>query len=192
MTWVDNTTPKACFSTSGTSFAIGLALYWRINVAQSFWSKRAIEVSLVGLFAIACRQNLVTTAAASAFGLLLIVCYRWDEPIARISQLDPLRLCGRRSYAIYLIHLPVCTIGNAALAEMGLTSFWSRALIMVPAVTAASVAAGWIFYGLIDRRFGNLPAWGWLAPKVSPDVAVAPVVVIEPESSSGMVPSWSS
>ncbi|WP_435005791.1 acyltransferase family protein [Tundrisphaera lichenicola] len=138
-------------------FAVGLALYWRINVAKSEVEKRAVELGLVGLVLVGWHQSMVSTVAAASFGLILIGFHRWDNAIARIRRLDGLRAIGRRSYAIYLIHLPVCTVGNAALAEAGISGFWPRALIMIPAVTIGSVLAGWAFYALIDRRFTSLP-----------------------------------
>ena len=171
-------------------FAVGLALYWRINVAQDASSRRAVELAMVVLFAIGCSNLLVTTAAASAFGLLLIVCHRWDDAIARFHRLDPLRACGRRSYAIYLVHLPVCTIGNAGLAALGLSGFWPRLLLMIPAVTAASVGAGWLFHHLIDRRFGKLPNWGTTANAVGVQGPGSPVLA-DAESPSGFMPSLS-
>ncbi len=143
-------------------FAVGLLLFWRINVATSTISRRAVEVGLFGLFLVGCFEGVTSTAAAAAFGLLLILCYRWDPAVARVEGFNPLRACGKRSYSVYLIHLPVCTVGNAALAALGLSTFWSRALIMVPIVTIASIAAGWAFFGVADRRFTNLPSIrGW-------------------------------
>ena len=159
-------------------FAVGLLLFWRINVAQSALSKRAVEVGLLALFAIGCWSGAVSTAAAAAFGLLLILCYRWDAAVARISRLNPLRACGKRSYSVYLIHLPVCTVGNAGLAAMGMDGFWLRALVMVPVVTIASIGAGWIFYGVADRRFTALPSFKGWGPKL-PTSASRGVVGVE-------------
>lgn len=139
-------------------FAVGLALYWRLHVASRWESKRLVELGLAVLLGIGLHENLVSTAASAAFGLVLIAFYRWDDQIARIRRLDGLRACGRRSYSIYLIHLPVCTGGNAILAEAGVTGFWPKILVMIPAATVASVAAGWAFYHLVDRRFTSLPS----------------------------------
>jgi peptidoglycan/LPS O-acetylase OafA/YrhL len=172
-------------------FAVGLALYWRINVARSWISKRAVELGLVALFGIGYSTELVSTAAAAGFGLLLIICYRWDGQIARIRQLDGLRACGRRSYSIYLIHLPVCTVGNAVIAAMGVSGFWPRATIMIPIVTAASVAAGWAFYSLVDRRFTSLPTLRKPMPAKGPASDVSAMVSAVEETPIG-VPSWSS
>ena len=157
-------------------FAIGLALYWRINVASSFWAKRAVEASFVAVGACGAWAGMVSTQAAAIFGLILLGCYRWDGWVAGIKRFDPLRKLGKRSYSVYLIHLPVCTIGNAALAEAGLNSFWLRALVMIPVVTAGSVVAGWLFYAGVDRHFGKLPSIGrfsgWIKPS-RPSVTIS-------------------
>jgi peptidoglycan/LPS O-acetylase OafA/YrhL len=171
-------------------FAVGLALYWRINQARSWRTKRAIELGLIMLFGIGYQQEMVSTAAAAGFGLLLIVCYRWDERIARIRPLDGLRACGRRSYSVYLIHLPVCTVGNAALEALGVSGFWPRALFMIPVVTAASVAAGWAFYSLVDRRFTSLPTFRKPLPVVT-SLSDDALVTAAAEETSMVVPSWS-
>jgi len=165
-------------------FAVGLALYWRINVAESRWSKRAVEAGFLGLIALGYWFEMVSTMAAAAFGLILLGFYRWDDAIARVKRLDPLRACGRRSYAIYLIHLPVCTVGNSLLGHAGISGFWPKALIMVPAVTAASVGAGWLFYRWIDRRFTDLPDLRIFA---RPRAAIAPVRSWDSLSDSGVM-----
>ncbi len=171
-------------------FAVGLALYWRINVATSAVAKRAVELGLVALFAVGREFGIVSTAAAAAFGLILVGFHRWDDAIAGVRRLDPLRLCGRRSYAIYLIHLPVCTVGNEALGALGVAGFWPTALVMVPATTAASVAAGFVFYRWVDRRFTSLPGLRGSAPPV-PEADTAPVSAFasaeEPEAAPAAV-----
>lgn len=149
-------------------FAIGLLLFWRINVATAAWQKRGVEALFAATAAVGFSRGLVSTQAAALFGLLLLFCHRWDEAVARVGRLDPLRKLGKRSYSVYLIHLPVCSVGNAALAAAGLEDFWTRFAVMIPAVTCGSVVAGWIFYVGVDRHFTNLPIVGrfgrWVKP----------------------------
>jgi peptidoglycan/LPS O-acetylase OafA/YrhL len=139
-------------------FAVGLALYWRLNVAKTPVERRAVEAGLMALMAVGFRTGFVSTTAASGFGLILIGLHRWDARIADLRPLTPIQACGRRSYAIYLTHLPVCAIGNPALAGLGLSSFWARAGVMVPVVTLAAIGVGWVFHHWVDRRFTRLPA----------------------------------
>lgn len=138
-------------------FAIGLAVYYRLNVAQTDRARRAIDCGLatalgIGLFSL--ERETVTSAA---FGLALIGLRRWDAQTDTLAWLQPLRACGRRCYSIYLAHLPVVVVGNLALYQLGMTGFWARALVMIPLVSAVSVVVSWGFFALIEAHFLNAP-----------------------------------
>jgi peptidoglycan/LPS O-acetylase OafA/YrhL len=135
-------------------FAVGLAVYWRLNVARGAVAKRSIELGLAALVVVGALHGLRHTAAAGLFGLVLIALRPWDGPAAsRAWLLRALAACGRRCYSIYLAHLPVCTVGVAGLLELGLTGFWTRALVLVPLVSLVATAAGWLFFILVESRF---------------------------------------
>lgn len=138
-------------------FAIGLVVYLRLGRPTTPGVRRGLEFGLVALLGIALGAGLTSTAGAAGFGLLLIAMHRWDGSIRDLRWLEPLRACGRRSYSIYLAHLPTAMILNAWLQARGLDGFWSRALVMIPASVSASVAAGWIFYRVVERHFLDLP-----------------------------------
>ena len=141
-------------------FAVGLAVYARLVVADSDRSRRLIEATLVGLLAVGVASGFRSTAVASGFGLALIALRGADRAMAGWAWLAPLQACGRRSYSIYLIHLPVCTVGNEWLYGLGVEDFWPRVLVAIPAVSIASVGAGWAFFALVESRFLNPPADG--------------------------------
>src|SRR5205814_9820311 len=103
---------------------------------------------VVGLTALS-----VATTAWAGFGLLLIALHRWDRRTGQLGWLGPVRAAGRRSFSIYLTHLPATTVGNALLAGLGVSDSWPRALVMVPVVRAASVALGWAFHHAAECRF---------------------------------------
>ena len=141
-------------------FAVGIAAYWRLNVATSLRSKRAVEVGLVALAAIGFAfpgAALVeySTATSALFGLLLIALWRYDIPSERLAWLAPFRACGLRCYSIYLVHLPICTVVNLFLVGLGLTAFWTRALVVVPVASALAVGASWLFFFGVERHFLN-------------------------------------
>ncbi|MEO6808725.1 MAG: acyltransferase [Isosphaeraceae bacterium] len=138
-------------------FAVGLAVYWRLNVLDSKMARHAVDLALVGLMVAACTNGLISTTASAGFGLLLIALRRFDDQLGSLSGLDLVRACGRRSYSIYLIHLPVCVVGNAVLGELGLTSYGARAFLMVPITSAAAIGVGWAFHRWIDHHFQSLP-----------------------------------
>lgn len=153
---------EGSFPTLWHEFAVGLAVYWRLNVPSSPQAKRAVELGLAmlvvaGLYGPLTTPVAYSTAVTGIFGLTLIALRRWDERADSLGWLRPLRACGRRCYSIYLVHLPVCTIGNLWLYEQGLTGFWSRVFIMIPVVSAASVAVSWLFFQAVERHFLNPP-----------------------------------
>ncbi|MBX6316387.1 MAG: acyltransferase, partial [Isosphaeraceae bacterium] len=146
-------------------FAIGLAVYWRLNVARSRLAHRAIELGLLGLLVVACSHALITTAAGAAFGLILIALRDWDDRIERLAWLDPIRALGRRSYSIYLVHLPACVVAANLACGLVPTPFWVRALLVVPLVVASGVAAGVVFHRWIERPFTQPPSFRLHRPK---------------------------
>jgi peptidoglycan/LPS O-acetylase OafA/YrhL len=138
-------------------FAVGLAVYYRLNVAESPRARRAIDVGLVALLLLGLVMLERETVMAAAFGLLLVALRPWDEKADGLAWLRPLRACGRRCYSIYLVHLPIVVVGNLWLYELGLTGFWARALVMIPLVSAASVAVCWGFFALVETHFLSPP-----------------------------------
>jgi peptidoglycan/LPS O-acetylase OafA/YrhL len=173
-------------------FAIGLAVYWRLNVPSTAAARRAVELGLAalalyGLTGAPATPVGYSTAVAAAFGLALVALRRWDEPLERARWLGPLRACGRRCYSIYLVHLPVCTVGCLWLYERGLTGFWARALVTVPVVSAAAVAASWVFFAAVERHFLNPP----IVARVAATPASAGPLAGEAEAPRGRVGSIS-
>lgn len=144
-------------------FAVGLAVYGRLNVATLPRSRRLVELSLVALAAygflfppsdVPVRGS---TILAPLFGLVLIALRDADARASGARWLDPLRACGRRCYSLYLVHLPICTAGNVLFWEAGVRSFWARAFLVIPVVSAAAVGFGWVFHRLVERPFLNPP-----------------------------------
>ncbi len=141
-------------------FAVGLAVFWRLNARTTPLSRRMVDLGLVVLLGLACCFGSRSTIAAAGFGLALIAMRRWDEPIRQCTWLDPIRACGRRSYSIYLIHLPVCLLVNAVIGSLGVREFWFRLAVMIPASLAMSLLVGWAFHHWIDVKFTELPKFG--------------------------------
>ncbi len=131
-------------------FAVGLAVYYRLTRAGRPRVNRLIEAGLLALLVTGLAADGRETAAAAAFGLLLIALKRWDTRVHEARWLMPFRESGRRCYAIYLAHLPAGVVGNQLLYEMGVTAFWGRALVMIPAVSVAGVVCGWYFHDAVE------------------------------------------
>jgi peptidoglycan/LPS O-acetylase OafA/YrhL len=138
-------------------FAVGLAVFYRFNVAKAPIERRLVDVGLAALLLTGLLTAGRETVTAAAFGLVLIALKRWDVRSESLGWLAPFRASGRRCYSIYLAHLPVCVVGNHWLFDLGLTSFWARTLVMMPLVSVAGVAAGWAFHALVETHFLNPP-----------------------------------
>jgi peptidoglycan/LPS O-acetylase OafA/YrhL len=153
-------------------FLVGLAVYWAVSGNAAKWVRPTVVAGLVAAAAIGWATAVWTTLAASLFGLGLLLAHRHDERLAGVRCLAPLRACGQRAYSLYLIHLPVCMLVVNVLAELGVSGFWARLGIMLPAAALASVAAAWVFDAWIDTRIAA-------ASKPRPRVAVAEVPRVE-------------
>jgi peptidoglycan/LPS O-acetylase OafA/YrhL len=138
-------------------FAVGLAVYYRLNLARGRLGRALVDAGLIALLAAALVTRGRGTATAAGFGLVLIALRRWDDLSETLAWLGPLRACGRRCYSIYLVHLPVCVVGALAMMELGVTGFWGRALVVVPLASAAGVAASFGFFALVESRFLGPP-----------------------------------
>ena len=138
-------------------FAIGLAVYYRLNLAKTPRARRAIDLGLAVLLVAGLVMLERETVTAAAFGLALIALRRWDHKTDTLAWLQPFRACGRRCYSIYLAHLPIVVVGNLWLYQLGLTGFWGRTLVMIPLVSAVSVAVSWAFFALVEATFLNPP-----------------------------------
>ncbi len=163
-------------------FAVGLAVYWRLNVASTALQRRAIDLVLLALFAIAWRVDYDSSIKAAGFGLILIGLHPWDDRIASWKRLDFLRQSGLRCYSIYLTHLPVCVVGTLTLYHLGLQAFWARVLIVVPVVVTAALGVGWLFYRWVELWFTKLPGDGRDQPRAAPPSPPPLSVATVPES----------
>ncbi|WP_158633616.1 acyltransferase family protein [Tautonia sociabilis] len=147
-------------------FAVGLAVYWRLNVPSGERARRAVELMLVGLAAVGFTARIPnqpvahSTGVTALFGLALIVLRDRDDRIVGWRWIAPLKAIGRRSYSVYLYHLPVTTVGTFGLYELGITGFWPRALITVPVVSLAAVGISCGFFWMVERHFLNPPIVG--------------------------------
>ncbi|QDV36466.1 acyltransferase family protein [Tautonia plasticadhaerens] len=147
-------------------FAVGLAVYWRLNVPSEPWKDRAVEAALVGMAVVGFSARIpnqpvaYSTGTTALFGLLLIGLKDRDAWICSRSWMRPMTFLGRRSYSVYLYHLPVTTVGTFGMHELGITDFWPRALVTVPLVSTLAVLISCGFFQLVERHFLNPPIVG--------------------------------
>jgi peptidoglycan/LPS O-acetylase OafA/YrhL len=144
------------FDGSWLLFAAGVAAYYRIHHARgaavaacdavlwlliplSFWLRVPIYGAVVGF----------------VFAAALPWLYRVDRPVASATALTPLLRCGQMCYSLYLVHqIPVKGV-TMWLFRSGVQSAGATLLIATPAALVVSVALGWGFHVLVERRFLN-------------------------------------
>jgi peptidoglycan/LPS O-acetylase OafA/YrhL len=134
-------------------FAVGLAVYWRVNHAPTRWAAHRVDLALLVLAGYGLGTDDPEMTLAAAFALLLIAARRWDQPERWPGWLRWLHHVGLRSYSIYLVHLPVVVVTSLALIGLGLTGYWQRVGIVLPLASLAGAAAGWPFFTWVESRF---------------------------------------
>lgn len=140
-------------------FAAGLMAYWALNTDGTPSTKWKFGGVLAAMAALCGLNGGGESMAAALFALALVLLHPWDASLAAAPWLSPLRALGRRSYSIYLTHLPIVSFGAAGLMELGLESFWLRAGVVVPLVVISAIGFGAVFHRLVERRFmGSGPA----------------------------------
>jgi len=178
------------------AFAAGVALYFRLTRPEkAAWG--ILELILLALTLLWAMQEAdwanpaqsmsKFNALGCSFAVVLCMLHRFDTSTAQAACLAPLRFCGRMCYSLYLIH-PLATVPVAWLCfRAGLTSSLATLLVTVPISMMVSVALGWGFYRLIERRFLNSPvspspvptATTYTAPELSPPPRTLPCPVAE-------------
>ena len=77
--------------------------------------------------------------------------------MTRSRILQPVTMCGRMCYSLYLMHWLVCVTIGHILLNVGLHSLHQVLWITVPILFVLSIAASWVFYMLVERHFLNTP-----------------------------------
>lgn len=154
-------------------FAVGLGAFYVLNGNPSRVLRRTLLWAMALTSAAGFCFNDSTTAISALFGLLMIGLHRWDASWARLRFLEPLRALGRRSYSVYLAHLPVLILVAGCLGELGLTGFWSRAMFTVPFSVLLSIATSLIFYRFVESRFLQVPSYSPRKVQISETDCVA-------------------
>lgn len=140
------------------AYGLGALAWWSSRVAQGRWLLAAMLGMTVVSLALEWRTRL---ALAGAVALVLAWggrMPRWSVPPGLARGVHTL---GRTSYALFLIHYPVCLIVNALAAR-----FW-------PTSTAANLAglllawAGSLLAGRLLYRWVEAPVNAWLGRRSS-------------------------
>jgi peptidoglycan/LPS O-acetylase OafA/YrhL len=146
------------FDGSWLLFAVGVAVFYRLRYATGL---RAIAIDALLLIAIPASLWLSVPIYGAITGFVFAAAlpwlYKFDKQVAASAALKPLLVCGQMCYSLYLIHqIPVKAV-SMALYRSGATSELSTLFIVIPASVGVSVALGWIFHVVVERRFLNAP-----------------------------------
>ncbi len=150
------------FDGSWLLFAAGVAVFYRIRYAAGLRA-RALDALLVATVPVSLWLSVPIYGAVVgfAFAAALPWLHKLDRRLASAAALKPLLLCGQMCYSLYLVHqIPVKAV-TTVLFRNGATGPVSTLLIVVPASVAVSVALGWAFHLVVERRFLNTPVRDW-------------------------------
>jgi peptidoglycan/LPS O-acetylase OafA/YrhL len=94
---------------------------------------------------------------SALFALTILRLHRIDTLLATSKILRPVALCGTISYSLYLVHVPVGHVVHLAARCLGcgdtIGAVWIETLVCL----LASLAAAWLLYVSVERRFLNTP-----------------------------------
>lgn len=92
-------------------------------------------------------------AMLSAF--LISALHQYDRRLQSWRLLRPFSFCGKICYSLYLIHPLVTTGIGHAFYRWGMRGHWETLLITLPFSFILSLAAGALFYWVVERHFLN-------------------------------------
>lgn len=144
------------------AYAMGALAFWASSQTRGvLWLIAALPVVLVAL-ALDFRPRI---AVASGVAALLVIA-RCSGLITQWPRGRVFAFLGRIAYSVFLVHFPICLLVNAAWLRFLPAEPWLSAVGVIAAWTA-SLAAGALFYRVVERPVGN-----WIArPQLRPQPA---------------------
>jgi peptidoglycan/LPS O-acetylase OafA/YrhL len=146
-------------------FSLGALLYCQLNYfrrpvarATTVLYGAAMLAAIVAELALGADQRIARTIAVSTgFVLLLVGLKRWDDAMMQARLLQPFLWCGRMSYSIYLIHMPISMTVAQYVPVNDAVGAWPLLLVGMPLGVGLSIAAGALFYQLVEAPLGAKP-----------------------------------
>lgn len=133
------------------SYALGALTFWASSQKQAAAWLLLIAITGIAALLVDYRSRIaVALVVAMALGMARYAGFleRWPKSAA-IAWL------GQISYSVFLVHFPVCLLVNALFAHFA-SSSPALNLIGMLIAWAASIAAGALFYRLVESRNGQL------------------------------------
>lgn len=164
------------FDGSWLLFAAGVAAYYSVNQAMG-WRSLLVQWLLVAAVPMAFITDTPSGGTAGfALAAALPLLHPFDQNLASIKALSPLRVAGQMCYSLYLVHqLPVRAI-SAGFLLLGWSGPWTTLFVTVPVSFTVALILGWVFHVNVERRFMNsAPMLTSRVPRMDPGDAVASV-----------------
>jgi peptidoglycan/LPS O-acetylase OafA/YrhL len=129
------------------SYSLGIGCYWATRTRTPYlWLLAIAAVTSFALYLDFRPRIAVALTVAMMLGLAHLH--------LRLAGIRPLAYFGRISYALFLVHFPVCLLVNAFFTELGPSNPRLNALGMLVAWAASNVAAV-VFYRHVELRLAN-------------------------------------
>lgn len=137
------------------SYGLGVLAWWTAEAKNSAYRTAVMLGLIVLLGGLALEFEFRSRIAlALAIALLLAVAYRF-QTVRSARAWPAVQYFGRISYAVFLVHFPVCLLVNAAFTRFGEASVVVQGCGMLVA-WCASIAAGGAFHRWIEIPLGSL------------------------------------
>ncbi len=128
------------------SYGLGAAAWWAGDRRRpAAWLGVIAGVALAALFIDFRLRIAVALAVALTLGLS-----RRNGALERWPQWPVLAFLGRISYALFLVHFPVCLLANALFVRLGLNAP-GAALAFLALAWAASISVATLFYYWVEK-----------------------------------------
>lgn len=143
------------------AYGLGMLAFWATQLTDR--RERLLWVGLLTLTTLLALWVDFRARLALALGVALALVWL-QRPAGAVpgvafmrAALVPMTWLGKRSYAIFLIHFPVCLMFNAVLAQAFPTQLWANALGMLAAF-GVSVLAGALLHRHVEVWVRRQPA----------------------------------
>jgi peptidoglycan/LPS O-acetylase OafA/YrhL len=139
-------------------FGTGILVFYALHFQQKklLWSKLcfwSLALLLIIFGAMNGSDIALYFAISTLFGVVLLTMFSDDKIIFSAWPVKPFTFCGKISYSLYLIHLPVCCVLAPKFFSWGFTSIIQTMLITIPICIGVSVVFAIFFYRYCEKPF---------------------------------------
>lgn len=141
-------------------FVAGVLVFYALHFQPKkllWWKAGFYFVSLLLMVSGFIYRNdiIILLAVTTGFGLVLLMTSADDLSLSASWIAKPFMLCGKFSYSLYLVHIPICWILTPRLYALGLTSVCQTMFITMPICIAVSIIVAMGFCKLIEKPFAE-------------------------------------